>query len=252
MWAGKCAGLGERRVWGDFCSPSLRNSLGRFVQYRNDHAGAWRVVDGPMDEIAASVSDGQTAELLEELQRMEGEKCQECTAELCGHEALMSIVAGYKHAPRCLSCLSQLMGRGREEVRDHLLGYILSRPCRHAGWTWANRQEATEPSALPKCLWPSVQILCEEETLMRTTDGSTESSSPNPVPDSHWDAGNIGCGELVMGLRMRLQSLEPGQILKLTATDAGIPEDLPAWCRLTGHTLVYANHPEYWIRRKEN
>jgi tRNA 2-thiouridine synthesizing protein A len=62
----------------------------------------------------------------------------------------------------------------------------------------------------------------------------------------------MGCGELVMGLRMRLQAMKPGQILKLTTTDAGVREDLPAWCRLTGHKLVLSNHPEYWIQRKEN
>ena len=74
----------------------------------------------------------------------------------------------------------------------------------------------------------------------------------NPAADAEWDAGNMGCGELVMQLRMQFQPLKAGQILKLTATDAGMPEDLPAWCRLTGHTLVRFNHPEYWIRRREN
>jgi len=62
----------------------------------------------------------------------------------------------------------------------------------------------------------------------------------------------MGCGELVMGLRMRLLSMRPREILKLTATDPGAPQDLPAWCRLTGHQLVFSNHPEYWIQRKEN
>jgi len=62
----------------------------------------------------------------------------------------------------------------------------------------------------------------------------------------------MGCGELVMGLRIRLQPMKPGQILKLTATDAGVPEDLPAWCRLTGHKLFFFHHPEYWIQRRES
>ncbi len=81
---------------------------------------------------------------------------------------------------------------------------------------------------------------------------SNDDPNPNPAADAEWDAGNMGCGELVMQLRMQLQLLKAGQILKLTATDAGMPEDLPAWCRLTGHTLVRSNHPEYWIRRREN
>jgi tRNA 2-thiouridine synthesizing protein A len=61
----------------------------------------------------------------------------------------------------------------------------------------------------------------------------------------------MGCGELVLELRFRLQALPPRAVLKLTATDPGAPEDLPAWCRMTGHALVRERHPDYWIRRKE-
>ena len=164
----------------------------------------------------------------------------------------MSLVAGSKDSPRCLSCLSRLLGGGLEEVRDHLLGYIMSRPCRHAGWLWANREEGTESGALPICLWPQAALAGKESQPARTTIVSRDSSALPPVPDAEWDAGNMGCGELVMALRIRLQSLNPGQVLKLRATDQGAPEDLPAWCRLTGQTLVFFNHPEYWIQRKEN
>lgn len=69
--------------------------------------------------------------------------------------------------------------------------------------------------------------------------------------DEVWDAGELGCGELVLELRMRLDRMRPGQVLKLIARDPGAPADLPAWCRLTGHTLVSEAHPDYWIRRKE-
>jgi tRNA 2-thiouridine synthesizing protein A len=71
-------------------------------------------------------------------------------------------------------------------------------------------------------------------------------------PDSEWDAGDMGCGELVMELRIRLKPMRPGHLLKLTARDPGAVEDLPAWCRLTGHHLVSADHPLYFIRRKED
>jgi len=143
------------------------------------------------------------------------------------------------------------MGGGREEVRDHLLGYITSRACRHAGWLWANQEEATEPAALPTCLWPPDGVARNESTTEQSMTISPD-NPPNPVPDAEWDAGKMGCGELVMQLRIRLQPMKPSQILKLTATDPGVPEDLPAWCRLTGHKLVLSNHPEYWIQRREN
>jgi tRNA 2-thiouridine synthesizing protein A len=69
--------------------------------------------------------------------------------------------------------------------------------------------------------------------------------------DDEWNAGDMGCGELVMLLRLRMQALGPGQRLRLIARDPGAREDLPAWCGLTGHTLVRALHPEYIIERRE-
>ena len=82
--------------------------------------------------------------------------------------------------------------------------------------------------------------------------GRSESQAPErPSADAEWDAGDIACGDLVLELRLRLQPMHPGQVLKITARDAGAPADLPAWCRLTGHTLVRVAHPDYWIKRKE-
>jgi tRNA 2-thiouridine synthesizing protein A len=66
-----------------------------------------------------------------------------------------------------------------------------------------------------------------------------------------WDAGELGCGELVLALRGRMQALAPGALLRLTALDRGAPEDLPSWCRMTGHELVEADHPVYVIRRRQ-
>jgi len=68
--------------------------------------------------------------------------------------------------------------------------------------------------------------------------------------DAVWDAGDLGCGELVLELRWRVEALERGQRLRLVAHDAGARADIPSWCRLTGHTLVSAEHPVYWIRKE--
>jgi len=70
--------------------------------------------------------------------------------------------------------------------------------------------------------------------------------------DDHWDAGDMGCGELVIDLRLRMRALAAGKVLCLVARDPGAREDLPAWCGMTGHALVHAAHPVYHIRRKEN
>jgi tRNA 2-thiouridine synthesizing protein A len=65
-----------------------------------------------------------------------------------------------------------------------------------------------------------------------------------------WDAGGLGCGELVLELRGHLAGLPPGSLFELIATDAGAVEDLPSWCRMTGHALVMAEHPRYLIRTR--
>ena len=71
------------------------------------------------------------------------------------------------------------------------------------------------------------------------------------MSDVTWDAGDMGCGDLVLELRQRMEALSPGQVLALVARDPGAPADIPAWCRMTGHALVAEQHPTYLIRRKE-
>jgi len=65
-----------------------------------------------------------------------------------------------------------------------------------------------------------------------------------------WEAGELGCGQLASELRRRMDGLNPGESLEVVTHDAGAAVDLPAWCRMTGHTLVSAEHPVYVIRRK--
>ena len=72
-------------------------------------------------------------------------------------------------------------------------------------------------------------------------------------PDAveEWHAGHMGCGELLVELRRRLQQM-PSQTLKLVALDPGAALDLPAWCRLTGNELL-RHDPEsgtFWIKSK--
>ncbi len=66
-----------------------------------------------------------------------------------------------------------------------------------------------------------------------------------------WDAGELGCGELILELKMRMRQLEPGQVLRLTARDSGATADIPAWCGMTGHILLHTNPTAqlYFIQR---
>lgn len=69
--------------------------------------------------------------------------------------------------------------------------------------------------------------------------------------DHEWDAGDMGCGELVVKLKLKFRDeIADGEIVRVRSTDEGLPEDLPAWCSLTGHALVAAAPPVYDIRKK--
>ena len=66
---------------------------------------------------------------------------------------------------------------------------------------------------------------------------------------AEWDAGDMGCGEVIILLRIQMRSLNVDDVFKLTARDLGAPQDIPAWCRMTGRRLVRADHPNYWIEQ---
>jgi len=73
---------------------------------------------------------------------------------------------------------------------------------------------------------------------------------PTPPPPVAWDAGDLGCGDLVLELRMRFRELPLHTVFELTARDPGAPEDIPAWCRMTGQKLLSGTHPHYRIRKE--
>lgn len=71
------------------------------------------------------------------------------------------------------------------------------------------------------------------------------------IADNSWDAGSLACGPMLLALKRRLERLEPGQVFHLITQDEGAPVDVPAWCRLTGHRLVQAAHPDYLLERRK-
>lgn len=73
------------------------------------------------------------------------------------------------------------------------------------------------------------------------------------TPDVVVDAGEQGCGELMVTLARRFRGLPSGTLVAVVAHDLGAREDIPAWCRLVGHELV-ATEPEgaatrYFVRK---
>jgi TusA-related sulfurtransferase len=68
--------------------------------------------------------------------------------------------------------------------------------------------------------------------------------------NAFYDVGAKGCAdgplEEIAGLMRRMSS---GQTLEVHAVAPSVAEDLPAWCRLTGHELIEQEGEHYLIRR---
>ena len=52
------------------------------------------------------------------------------------------------------------------------------------------------------------------------------------------DACGLQCPGPIMAVYKKMQDLQPGQVLKVTATDPGFARDIPAWCTSTGNQLL--------------
>lgn len=54
----------------------------------------------------------------------------------------------------------------------------------------------------------------------------------------HLDGGELGCARLLILLRDHAAKLPGGTVVHLTTSDPVAPIDLPAWCRMVGHTYL--------------
>ena len=183
-------------------------------------------------------------EVLSALTTATGMPCARCATTVCAHEALASLVLGFQREPRCTACLARETAREASVLRDELTAFVLSKECLTVGWRWASAHDS-------RCAWSGVHEDRREDASTPGADVPAPRRDAEPAYDAEWNAGDLACGELVLELRQRLRRMWPGSIIKVTARDPAAPEDMPAWCRLTGHGLVYAAHPYYFIRHKE-
>ena len=184
----------------------------------------------------------RTAEILTELEQLHAPTCFRCSRSICFHEYVLSVVTGFKTTPHCTVCLASGLGRSPADFLRDAYNYIRRQTCYRSGWQWASRQE-NQPIEQPSCIWPATPSQLQPDT---TTPAADIPATPNDT----WDAGDMACGELVLKLRLRLKSMQAGQVLLLIAQDPGAPADIPAWCNLTGHHLLSAEPPRYKIQRK--
>jgi len=52
------------------------------------------------------------------------------------------------------------------------------------------------------------------------------------------DARRLLCPLPVIRTQNAMKALAPGDLLEVTATDPGVLQDIPAWCRINGHRVL--------------
>ena len=64
------------------------------------------------------------------------------------------------------------------------------------------------------------------------------------------DACGVQCPGPILKLKQSMESLQPGQCLEVSATDAGFPRDAEAWCHTTGNRFLSKSeeHGVYRVR----
>lgn len=60
--------------------------------------------------------------------------------------------------------------------------------------------------------------------------------------DQEIDASGLICPLPVLKARKRLLAMEPGQVLRLIATDPAAEIDVPHYCAEAGHKLIETGH----------
>ena len=196
------------------------------------------------DELTPAELDARTRTLQASVAAIEGSACRVCGARLCGHAALLAVQFGCKDAPRCADCLAAEHREPKAELLARAGAWRNRKDCFLHVWRRAGIAEHGVASDQPPCLGPDRAA----EAPSRASAGG----APAAAPSATYDAGDLGCGDLVLELRNRLRALAPGAVLRVLARDPAAPVDLPAWCGLTGHTLAYAAHPEYHVQRKRD
>jgi tRNA 2-thiouridine synthesizing protein A len=199
--------------------------------------------DDDDDQLSADELAQRTRALVAQVDALTGSGCVRCRRPLCGHGALLAIVLGLRHQPHCATCAAASMGEDPASLAERGLQWITRRDCFRHVWLRASAAEGFAAHERPACHFADAAPF---------VSAATATTSDAPAADARWDAGDLGCGELVLELRFKLLELPPGGIIAVTARDPAAPVDLPAWCGLCGHSLLHARHPDYFIQRKRN
>lgn len=203
------------------------------------------------DLVPAGELDARTAALQATAAAVAARPCGVCAAGLCGHGALLNVVLGYRNAPRCARCIAHDLREEPTALAERALQWILRRDCFLHVWRSASANEGARGNDRPPCHFAagSAPDVAAEPVVTPSPAATAAAAVDEGVT---YDAGDLGCGDLVLELRAQLRALAPGAVLHVIARDPAAPVDLPAWCGLTGHTLLRSDHPHYHLQRKRD
>lgn len=85
---------------------------------------------------------------------------------------------------------------------------------------------------------PAESGTCASAPESQATGACTRADGPVVERVISVDACGVQCPGPILKLKKGMESLQPGQCLEISATDAGFPRDAEAWCRTTGHRLL--------------
>ncbi len=63
-------------------------------------------------------------------------------------------------------------------------------------------------------------------------------------PPHTLDARHLLCPMPVIRTQDKIKQLQPGEYIEVSCTDPGAMYDIPAWCRVHGHTIVKAEQQQ--------
>ena len=81
--------------------------------------------------------------------------------------------------------------------------------------------------------------------------GAAATDAALPRPDARCDLGDSGCeAGTLLKVRGVVASLAPGQVLEIRSTNPTARDEVPAWCRMTGHEYLGSSGSRYFARKR--
>ncbi|MGJ7910104.1 CoA-disulfide reductase [Neobacillus sp. LXY-1] len=129
-----------------------------------------------------------------------------------------------------------------------LRGYLASRILTNSGFKAINLDGGWKT-------YSSVYGSNLNKNVETTTNDRGETVIENEIKvDTVVDVTGLTCPMPIIKLKKGIESLESGQVIELHVTDRGALNDLPAWSKNAGHTLLKTEQDEkvikFWIEKK--